>query len=78
MATIIEIIKSMVLCHNLNYIIFNSVENDTTSGLNVDYKKRDKFYEIFLSYLKIENYKIKSKIDINGEILSDFYLLVVR
>lgn len=77
MATIIEIIKSMVLRHNLNYIIFNSVENDTASGLNVDYRKRDKFYELFLSYHYIENYKIKSKIDINGEILSDFYLLAI-
>lgn len=75
MATIVEIIKSMVSYHNLNYIIFNSVENDTTSGLNVDYKKRDKFYELFLSYHNIENYKIKSKIDIGGEILSDFYFL---
>ena len=78
MATIVEIIKSMVSYHNLNYIIFNSVENDTTSGLNVDYKKRDKFYELFLSYHNIENYKIKSKIDIGGEILSDFYFLNYR
>lgn len=78
MITIIEIIKSMVSYHNLNYIIFNSVENDTTSGLNVDYKKRDKFYELFLSYHNIENYKIKSKIDIGGEILSDFYFLNYR
>ena len=70
MATIVEIIKSMVLYHNLNYIIFNSVEN-------VDYKRRDKFYELFLSYNNIENYKIKSKIDIGGEILSDFYFLKV-
>ena len=70
MATIVEIIKSMVLYHNLNYIIFNSVEN-------VDYKRRDKFYELFLSYNNIENYKIKSKIDICGEILSDFYFLKV-
>jgi len=75
MKTIIDIINSMVLYHNINYIILNSIENDTKSGLSVSYKKRDKFYELFLSYQNIKYNKIKSKIDINGEIISDFYLL---
>lgn len=75
MNTIVEIIKSMVSYHNTKYIIFNSIENDTDSGLNVSYKKRDKFYELFLAYHKIKYHKIKTKIDINDEIISDFYLL---
>ena len=75
MSTIIDIIKSMVSYHGVNCVILNSVENDTKSGLSVSYKKRDKFYELFLSYHNIKYHKIKSKIDINGEIISDFYLL---
>jgi hypothetical protein len=65
----------MVLYHGVNYIILNSIENDTKSGLSVSYKKRDKFYELFLAYQNIKYNKIKSKIDISGEIISDFYLL---
>jgi hypothetical protein len=75
MSTIIDIIKTMVTYHGVNCVILNSIENDTESGLSTDYKKRDKFYELFLVYHNIKNHKIKSKIDINGEIISDFYLL---
>jgi hypothetical protein len=75
MSTIIDIIKTMVTYHGVNCVILNSIENDTESGLSADYKKRDKFYELFLVYHNIKYHKIKSKIDINGEIISDFYLL---
>ena len=75
MKTIINIIESMVLYHRMNYVIINSIENDTNSGLDTNYKKRDKFYELFLAYHNIKYFKIKSKIDINGEVISDFYLL---
>jgi signal peptidase I len=75
MSTIIDIIKTMVSYHGVSYIILNSIENDTSSGLSVPYKKRDKFYELFLTYHDIKYHKIKSKIDINGEIIDNFYLL---
>ena len=75
MSTIVDIIKTMVSHHHVSYVILNSIENDTESGLSVTYKKRDKFYELFLAYHNIKYHKIKSKIDINGEIISDFYLL---
>lgn len=75
MSTIVDIIKSMVTHHRTSYVILNSIENDTESGLSVPYKKRDKFYELFLAYHNIKYHKMKSKIDINGEIIVDFYLL---
>lgn len=75
MKTIIGVISDMVSYHDVNYIILNSIENDIESGLKKVYKKRDKFYEIFLAHNNIEYNKIKSKIDINGEIISNFYLL---
>lgn len=75
MSTIIDIIKTMASYLDVKYVIFNSIENDTESGLSTEYKKIDKFYELFLVYHNIEYHKIKSKIDINGEIISDFYLL---
>jgi len=75
MSTIVDIIKSMVLYHDLNNIVLNSVENDVESGLNKDYNKRDKFYELFLSYHKIKYHKIKTEIEINGEIIYDFFIL---
>ena len=74
---IIDIIKDMVLYHKVNYIILNSVGNDIESGLQKTYKKRDKFYELFLSYHKIKYNKINSDIDINGEIISNFFILEV-
>lgn len=77
MTTIIDIIKDMVLYHKVNYIILNSVGNDIESGLQKTYKKRDKFYELFLSYHKIKYNKINSDIDINGEIISNFFILEV-
>ena len=66
--------------HNIDSLSYADIseyirEEIRTSGLNVGYKKRDKFYGLFLSYHNIENFKIKSKIDIGGEILSDFYFL---
>jgi len=75
MSTIIEVVKSMVLLHGVKYIIFNSIENDTETGLKSDYNKRSKFYELFLSYTKVKYHKIKKEIDINGEIISDFFIL---
>jgi hypothetical protein len=75
MSTIIEIIKSMVLLHGVKYIIFNSIENDSETGIKRDYNKRNKFYELFLSYTKVKYHKIKKEIDINGEIISDFFIL---
>ena len=78
MTTIIEIIKSMVDYHNVDYIIFNSVDNDDNSGLSLDYNKRDKFYEIFIAHNNIEYHKIKSKISIGDEIISDFYILKIK
>jgi hypothetical protein len=77
MTTIIEIIKDMVLYHKINYIILNSVDNDIESGLKKNYKKRDKFYELFLTYHKVKYHKIKPNIDINGEIISNFFILEV-
>lgn len=75
MSTIIEVIKSMVLLHGVKYIIFNSIENDSETGVKRDYNKRNKFYELFLSYTGVRYHKIKNQIDINGEILSDFFIL---
>jgi hypothetical protein len=75
MSTIIEVIKSMALLHGVKYIIFNSVENDLESGIKRDYNKRCKFYELFLSYTKVKYHKIKKDIEVNGEIISDFFLL---
>lgn len=77
MSTIVEIIKSMVSYYKINYIIFNSVENDLESGLKKDYNKRDKFYELFLVHHNIKYQKIKKGIDINGEIISDFFILEI-
>ena len=77
MTTIIEIIKDMVLYHKTNYIILNSVDNDIESGLKKNYNKRDKFYELFLTYHNIKCHKIKPDIDINGEIISNFFVLEV-
>jgi hypothetical protein len=78
MTTIIEIIRDMVLYHKVNYIILNSVENDTKSGLQLSYKKRDKFYELFLAYHKIKYHKVKPNIDIKGEIISNFFILNLK
>ena len=78
MTTIIKIIKDMVLYHKVNYIILNSVENDTESGLQTSYKKRDKFYELFLTYHRIKYHKIKPDIDINGEIISNFFMILLE
>lgn len=75
MTTIIKIIKDMILYHRVNHIILNSVNNDIESGLEKNYKKRDKFYELFLSYHKIRYHKITHDIDINGEIISNFFIL---
>jgi hypothetical protein len=75
MSTIVEIIKSMVLYHDVNNIILNSIDNDIESGLSKDYNKRDKFYELFLSYYKIKYKKIKTEIEINGEVIYDFFIL---
>jgi hypothetical protein len=75
MATIIDIIGSMISHYDVNYIILNSVDNDLSSGLKKDYKKRDKFYELFLAYHNIKYWKIKESIEINGEIVRDFLLL---
>lgn len=77
MSTIIEIIKNMVFHYKINYIIFNSVENDLESGLKKDYNKRDKFYELFLTHHNIKYQKIKKNFDINGEVISNFYMLVI-
>ena len=77
MSTIIEIIKNMVFHYKINYIIFNSVDNDLESGLQKDYKKRDRFYELFLTHHNIKYQKIKKNIDINGEVISDFFILEV-
>jgi hypothetical protein len=75
MSTIIEVIKSMVLLHGVKYIIFNSIERDSETGVKRDYNKRNKFYELFLSYTGVRYHKIKNQIDINGEIISDFFIL---
>jgi hypothetical protein len=75
MQTIISIIKDFTEYHNIKYLIFKSVDNDPSSGIIVDYNKRDKFYELFLAYHDIKYYKIKHSININGEIISDFYLI---
>lgn len=77
MNTIINIIENMVKYHSVDYIILNSIENDIESGLNISYKKRDKFYELYLAYHTIKYFKINHRIDINGEIIQDFYLLVL-
>ena len=76
MTTIINIIKSMISYHKVNYIIFKSIDNDLSSGLKVDYNKRDKFYELFLSYNNVDYKKINHRIDINGEIIKDFFILL--
>jgi hypothetical protein len=65
----------MISHYDVNYIILNSVDNDLSSGLKKDYKKRDKFYELFLAYHNIKYWKIKESIEINGEIVRDFLLL---
>lgn len=77
MVTIIKIIKDMVLHYKINYIILNSVDNDEDSGLKVSYKKRDKFYELFLAYNKIKYNRVNAEIEINGEIISNFFILEV-
>lgn len=71
MTTIIDIIKSMVSYHKINYIIFKSIDNDLSSGL------KDKFYELFLSYNNVDYKKINQRIDINGEIIQDFFVLFI-
>jgi hypothetical protein len=75
METIVDIIRDFINYHNVEYVIYNSVENDIKSGLSVDYKKRDKFYELYLTYNNVYFKKIKPEFDINGDIISDFYLL---
>jgi hypothetical protein len=75
MATIIEIIKSMVNYHRVNFILLSSIQNDLRSGLKKNYNKRDKFYELFLVYNNIKYHKIKENIDINGELISNFFIL---
>ena len=75
--TIINIIKRMVSYHKINYIIFKSIDNDLSSGLKADYNKRDKFYELFLSYNNVDYKKINQNIDINGEIIQDFFILIL-
>lgn len=71
-STIIEIIKNMVFHYKINYIIFNSVENDLESRLQKDYKKKDKFYELFLTHHNIKYQKIKKNIDINVKLFQIF------
>ena len=77
MSTIIKIIKDMIVFHKLEYVILNSIDNDIKSGLKKSYKKRDKFYELFLSYHNIKFNKVKYEIDIDGEIISNFYIFEV-
>ena len=67
----------MVSYHKINYIIFKSIDNDLSSGLKADYNKRDKFYELFLSYNNVDYKKINQNIDINGEIIQDFFILIL-
>jgi len=78
MTTIIEIIKNMVSYHKVNYIILNSIDNDIESGLAKNYKKRDKFYELFLLYHNVKYHNINKNIDINGEIISNFFILDLK
>ena len=68
----------MVSYHGVNCVILNSIENDTESGLSTDYKNRDKFYELFLTYHRIKYHKIKPDIDINGEIISNFFMILLE
>jgi hypothetical protein len=75
MGTIVEIIKTMISYHKVNHIILNSIENDDSSGVKRNYNKRDKFYSLYLFYHGIKNHKIKPEININGETISDFFLL---
>jgi hypothetical protein len=74
MTTIIDIIKTFIDYYNKNVIIFKSNYNDPNSGLTKDYNKRDKFYNLFLTHHNIKTYEIKNEFDINGEIISNFFL----
>jgi hypothetical protein len=75
MKTIIDIIKDFVNYYQNSYIIFQSVGNDLESGMNKDYNKRDKFYEIFFTYNNVKSYMVKSYYELFGVILSDFFIL---
>jgi hypothetical protein len=77
METISNIIKDFVNYWKIKHVIFNSVDNDSESGLAVNYNKRDKFYELYLKYNNIEYKKITTDFNINGEIISNFYLLII-
>lgn len=79
MSTIINIFKYLKSEYNIDWFVFQSIENDPSFGKIKQHNKRNKFYDTYLSYYNVKNYFIKFKFIANYkdniDVFENFYAI---
>jgi hypothetical protein len=76
MSTIIKLSLELIEYHKSEFAIIKSIPNDSQSGIEREYNKRDKFYQIFLN--DFNHWFIKGNYQIHGEPINNFFVIQNR